>query len=278
MNNYILSGFADEFDKNIDGQLAMMKEQNVKFFEPRNITPDLNFADCTIEQAKEIKKKMDDIGARASAIGSPLGKIKLSDDVDAHMDKTKHVCELASILECDKVRMFSFYPREGGQDDKSWRDEAFEAVGRMLDIAKSYNITFCHENEHHVYGETPERCLDLMTTFEDKIKCVFDMGNFVLCGHDPIKAYELLKNYIAYFHIKDGTYQGEIVPPGCGEAKIAEIIKMHPTETFVSLEPHLMTADILKELTEKTYNQPYVYENKQAAYLDAMKRLKEILA
>ncbi len=46
------------------------------------------------------------------------------------------------------------------------------------------------------------------------------MGNFVLDGHDPIKAYNLLKDHVEYFHIKDSLYAGTIVPAGKGEAKI----------------------------------------------------------
>ena len=49
MNKYILSGFADEFDKDIDGQLAMMHEQGLEYFEPRSVAMGLNLADCTIE-------------------------------------------------------------------------------------------------------------------------------------------------------------------------------------------------------------------------------------
>ncbi len=275
MNKYILSGFADEFDKDIDGQLAMMHEQGLEYFEPRSVAMGLNLADCTIEQAKEIKRKMDSYNIKVSAIGSPLGKVKLSDDLDAHMEKTKHVCEIAGILGTDKVRMFSFYPHEG-KTLKECRNESIENVGRMLDIADSFNITFCHENEHDVYGENIENCVDLLKTFNGRLKAVFDMGNFVLCGCDPLKAYEEIGPYTEYFHIKDATASGAIVPPGCGEAKIAEILAMHKKPTFVSLEPHLMTFEGLANLTNRKYDNPYVYENKQVAFLDALKRLREI--
>ena len=62
------------------------------------------------------------------------------------------------------------------------------------------------------------------------------------------------------------------------EAKIKEILSMHKESTFVSLEPHLATFEALKTLTKTTYDNPYVYENKQVAYLDALKRIREILA
>lgn len=277
MNNHILSGFADEFDKDIHAQLSMLRENGVQYFEPRAIRPGLNVADLTADQAKELKAEMDENGIKASAIGSPLGKIKLSDDMDAHMEKAKRTFETANILGTPFVRMFSFYAPEGKTFDGQF-DAIVENLSRMADIADQFGVTLCHENEHDVYGEGPQECLDVIKASDGKIKAVFDMGNFVLCGHDPLKAYELLKDYVVYFHIKDSTYNGAIVPPGCGEAKIKEILSMHKESTFVSLEPHLATFEALKTLTKTTYDNPYVYENKQVAYLDALKRIREILA
>ena len=277
MNNLILSGFADEFDKDIQFQLPMLQENGVHYFEPRFIREGVNISDLSADEAKALKAEAEKYGVKASAIGSPLGKIKLSDDMDAHMEQAKRTFETANILGTPFVRMFSFYAPEGKNFDGQF-DAIVENLGRMVEIADSFGVTLCHENEHDVYGEGPEECLNVIKAFNGKIKAVFDMGNFVLCGYDPIKAYELLKDYVAYFHIKDATSQGAIVPPGCGEAKIKEILSMHNESTFVSLEPHLTTFEGLKALTNTTYDNPYVYENKQVAYLDAMKRLREILA
>ncbi len=277
MNNFILTGFSDEFDKDIQQQFPMLQQNSVHYFEPRFIHQGVNISDLTAAEAKALKAEAEKYGVKASAIGSPLGKIKLNDDMDAHMEKAKRTFETANILGAPFVRMFSFYALEG-KNFEGLRDAVMENLAKMVDIADQFGITLCHENEHDVYGEGPEECLDVLKTFDGKIKAVFDMGNFVLCGHDPIKAYELLKDYVAYFHIKDATFAGAIVPPGCGEAKIKEILSMHKEPVFVSLEPHLMTFDGLKHLTNKTYDNPYVYENKQVAYLDALKRFKEILA
>ena len=80
---------------------------------------------------------------------------------------------------------------------------------------------------------------------------MFDPANFVQCGEDTIKAFELLKKYIAYMHIKDSRDDGTIVPAGAGIGNIKYIIdelKKDGYDGFLSLEPHLGTFEGLKDL------------------------------
>jgi hypothetical protein len=66
----------------------------------------------------------------------------------------------------------------------------------MIDIAKSAGVILCHENEAKIYGDIPERCLELMNIFGGDLKCVLDMGNFVLEEVNPWDAYQTLKDHI----------------------------------------------------------------------------------
>lgn len=113
------------------------------------------------------------------------------------------------------------------------------------------------------------------------MRCVFDMGNFVLDGYDPMAAYKLLSDYIEYFHIKDAFYSGEIVPAGKGEAKIKEILDDYKVnggkDTFITLEPHLQTFSGLNALVGKSFDNPYKYEDQKAAFTDAVEKLKDLL-
>ena len=124
--------------------------------------------------------------------------------------------------------------------------------------------------------------MDLLKTFQGDLKCVFDMGNFVLDGYEPYPvAYELLKDYIQYFHIKDALYEGAVVPPGCGAGKISQILKRHMEETnadvLATLEPHLQTFDGLNALVGQNFENPYQYETQEAAFLDAINKIKTIV-
>ena len=280
MKNIIVSAFADEYSSDFDTQLGMLSDNGIKYIEPRFLYGK-NVADLTEEEAKDAAKKLSAYGFGASSVGSPLGKINLADDFSEHLEKAKRVFEVANILGTKNIRMFSFYLREGKTPDEC-RGEVIEKLGKMIDLADGFGVTLCHENEAKIYGESPKRCLDILNEFEGKLKAVFDMGNFVLDGYHPYPdAYEMLKEHVEYFHIKDALYKGAIVPPGLGEASIKEILAAHSEKTsknfFITLEPHLETFDGLNALVGKTFENPYKFASKEEAFLTAIKNLKEML-
>lgn len=279
MAKIILSGFFDEHSDSFDGQLEAMRGFGVKNVEIRHVDKK-NVSVLTKDEVAEVKTKLDAYGFGVSAIGSPLGKIKLDGDMDAHMETTRRVCETANTLGAKYIRMFSFYAPDG-KDITKMRSEVVDGLGRMLAIAKEHGVTLCHENEAEIYGATPERCLDLLKEFGGELGCVFDMGNFVLEQEDPIAAYRMLRDHIRYFHIKDALYEGAIVPPGRGNAKIGEILTEHKTfadkDFFISLEPHLQLFSGLNALVGRSFENPYKYDNAQVAFEDAYNKLLELI-
>ena len=276
---FLLSAFADEHSVQFDKQLKYLKENQVEYIEVRFVDGK-NIAELTDGELAEVKNNLISEGVNVSAIGSPLGKISLSDDFYAHLEKTKRVCYTANVLGTKNVRIFSFYLPDGITRDKA-KDEVVFRIGKMLDIADEYGVTLCHENEAKIYGESPKDCLELLNQFGGKLKAVFDMGNFVLDGYNPLDAYNMLKNHIEYFHIKDALYAGAIVPPGKGEADIKKILDEYKKEfnkhTFVTLEPHLQTFDGLNQLVGKTFDNPYKFKTKEIAFDTALNNIKEIL-
>lgn len=280
MKNIIVSAFADEYSSDFDTQLKMLADNGIKYIEPRFLYGK-NVADLTKEEANDAAKKLSAFGIGVSSIGSPLGKINLVDDFSEHLEKAKRVFEVSNILGTKNIRMFSFYLREGESPDEC-RGEVIEKLGKMIDLAEGFGVTLCHENEAKIYGESPERCFDILEEFKGKLKAVFDMGNFVLDGYRPHPdAYEMLKEHIEYFHIKDALYKGAIVPPGLGEASIEEILAAHSEKSsknfFITLEPHLETFDGLNALVGKTFENPYKFANKEEAFLMAIEKLKMLI-
>lgn len=242
MYQFILSGFADEIHPNLDVQLAALKKLRISHIEMRGVNGK-NLSDCTLEEAAAIKKELDRNGFALSSIGSPIGKIKITEDFAPHFEKFLHVLELSKAMEVKNIRIFSFYVEDGEWD--VYRDEVFSRMKRMVDSAKEAGVTLLHENEKHIYGDTPERCLELMQAFsKDGLRAVFDPANFVQCGVEPFPhAYEMLKPYIAYMHIKDAKMEsGEVVPAGQGDGNVPMILEdlaKSGYKGFLSLEPHL---------------------------------------
>lgn len=279
MANIILSAFADEYADSFEEQLQGLCKLEISHIEIRHVDKK-NVSKLTKDEVLEAKKLLDQYGIKVSAIGSPLGKIKLDGDIDGHIETAKRVFEYANILGAKYVRMFSFYAPKGC-DITEMKEEVFSALDKLISIAKEYGVILCHENEAKIYGDIPERCRELLDTFPD-LMCVYDMGNYVLEGVDPYpEAYRMLKDRIAYFHVKDALSAGAIVPPGCGEAKISEILAEHKKDTegdfFVSLEPHLELFSGLNALVGRSFENPYKYPDAKTAFTDAAEKLKELI-
>ena len=280
MANLTLSAFADEYSSAFDEQLNALNNFGINYVEIRGVDGK-NVSELTKLQVQEVKAKLNARNIGVSSIGSPLGKIRLDGDMDAHIEQAKSIYETAEILGAKNVRMFSFYLPDG-KSAVECKQQAFDAVGRLLKASEDFDVVLCHENEAKIYGESPENCRALLDYFNGKLKCVFDMGNFVLDGFKPYPdAYKKLFDYVEYFHIKDSLYAGAIVPPGKGEAQIKEILtdyrKNGKKDTFITLEPHLQTFDGLNALVGKSFDNPYKYETPQLAFTDAVEKLRGLL-
>ena len=279
MAKLIWSAFSDEYSQDLVEQCKALNGYGIEYMEARGVNGK-NISVLTKEELLEMKKVLADYGIKVSAIGSPLGKIRLDEDMAAHMDMAKRICETANELSAKYVRVFSFY-LPGGKTREECKGQVYDGMEQLVKISEEYGVTFCHENEAKIYGEAPEKCLELMNYFGGRLKAVLDMGNFVLDGHNPIKAYEMLKPYIEYFHIKDSLYAGAIVPPGKGEAQIKAVLDRYkaesPKDTFMTLEPHLQTFSGLNALVGKAFENPYKYENQQVAFTDAVEKLRGLV-
>lgn len=279
MKDLKISAFADEYADSFAEQLQALGRFGIKNIEIRLIGG-RSISVLEGSEIAEARRMLNDAGIHASAIGSPLGKIRLDGDMDEHLETARRVFEAANVLETGFVRMFSFYAPEG-KEISDMRGEVLGLLERLIVLARNYGVTLCHENEANIYGDTPIRCKELLDHFGGELKCVFDMGNFVLEGVEPYSAYELLKEHIAYFHIKDALYAGAIVPPGKGEAKIKEILLAHrkyaTEDFFVSIEPHLQTFSGLNALVGRSFENPYQYADAKSAFADAVTKFKELI-
>ena len=278
MNKLILSAFADEYADDLKAQCEALNDFGIEYIELRGVNGK-NVSVLTEGEVKETKKILDDYGIKVSSIGSPLGKIDIKGDLNGHFETAKRVYETANILGAKNVRMFSFYSKE--TPFNKCKSEIYSGLEKLVDLSDDTGLTLCHENEALIYGESPEKCLEIAEYFGGRIKCVFDMGNFVLDGYEPMSAYKLLFEHIEYFHIKDAFYTGAIVPTGRGEAKIKEILDDYKSngkkDAFISLEPHLQTFSGLNALVGKSFDNPYKYDDQKAAFTDAVEKLKGLL-
>ena len=234
-----ITGFADEIAPELTAQIAGLKGLGMSYVEMHGE----NLIYHTDEKVEQIKKTLDDNGIRLSALGSPLGKILITDDFTPHFEEFKRAVEISHKMECPTIRMFSFYlPQES--DPAAYEGEVFDRIGKFVDYASANDTLLLHENEKDIYGAMAPECKKLMDTFYgDHFKAIFDFANFVQCGQDTLEAYEMLKSYIAYIHVKDALKSDQsVVPAGYGDGNVAVILKRLSAsgfDGFLSLEPHL---------------------------------------
>lgn len=278
MENIKIYAFSDEASADIDKQIAALERNKLQGMEIRNVDG-TNVSDITEEKAKEVKSKLDASGLCVWSIGSPIGKIDITDDFGKHLDKFRHTLEIAKILDSRNIRLFSFYmPKRKNPD--SYKNEVIDRLGQFCEVAKGYDIVLCHENEKGIYGDTAERCLEIHKALPD-IKGVFDPANFVQCGVDTLKAWEMLKDYIYYMHIKDALPSGFVVPAGKGAGNVQKIAGEYISlgGTAFTIEPHLIAFKGLKFLEKfgEKKNISYKYSDSNTAFDVACNSFKELL-
>jgi 3-dehydroshikimate dehydratase len=215
----------------------------VTHMELRNVRG-VNVLDFDKALREEIRTKLRDNGMGVVCIGSPVGKVKISDPWPAHFERFKTAVELAEFFEAPFIRIFSYYPPETGGDMAPHRDEVLRRMNEKIDNLGGRNITLLHENEKGIFGDRGGSCFDLIVSVNSpKLRCAFDFANFIQVGEQPLSNWRRLKPYTVHIHVKDAKLKdGKIVLAGTGDGDIGRIVGdayQGGYRGFLTLEPHL---------------------------------------
>ena len=246
---WTLSGFSDEISPDLEEQCALVRKLGMSYLEFRSAwgTNVLDLDDDQLARAKEI---IDSHGLRVSSIGSPIGKIFIDEDFDAHLARARHGVDVAHHFGARYIRIFSFFIREG-QNPDDHRDEVLRRMSALADVAEHGDVIFLHENEKEIYGDIPRRCVDILETVgSPNLRAAWDAANFVQVGVRPhTEAFAAIRPYLEYVQIKDAVLAtGEVVPAGRGDGEMLDTIRalrQDGFDGFFSLEPHLSQAHSL---------------------------------
>jgi 3-dehydroshikimate dehydratase len=244
-----LSAFADEISPDLDEQVAVLLSEDIHFLDLRSAW-DTNVLDLSNEQVTQIKQVLDAEGIGVAAIGSPIGKVPIDASFDEQMLRLARAIELAHLFQTSYIRIFSFYAPGGAKSPSTtanregWRNEAIRRLRAMTVEARTAGIMLLHENEKDIYGDTIGYCVDLLQSINDEhFQAVFDPANFIQCGQTPYPdAYDQLRPWLRYVHVKDAHPDGAVVPAGEGASRWPELLqRLHQDgyDGFFSLEPHL---------------------------------------
>ena len=286
MRDYKLSGFIDEIAPDFETQLRAASGLGLRYACLRDIDGKRiqRFAPAEIETY--IRPLLNQYGIRVSCIGSAVGKIRLDDEAAYRQDleDLPKICQAAERLGCKYIRLFSFYgaysvTKEGWDAE---RPLVIEKMKGYLDAVKGYDVVLVHENEKRIYGDSPERCLDLFNELHDpQFRLIFDFANFIQSGYEPLKCYERMKGTIEEFHIKDAFLgSGLVMPAGAGDGHVREILQDafdHGYDGFLSLEPHLNNAAAAERLKEHALIPKSVEASPEVTFAAAFSAIEKIM-
>lgn len=241
-----LSAFADEISPLIDEQIKVCRTNGIYHIELRSASGK-NVLDFDDPFCDEIKAKLKANGMGISAIGSPIGKVKVTDPFEPHLERFKKAVKLAEFFETPYIRIFSFYPPKDGELMYSHRDEVMRRLEAMVEYVENRSVVLVHENESHIYGEMGKECLDILRTIDSpKLRNCFDFANYVVAGQNPLNCWDSLRSYTDHIHVKDAIFDGgKICPAGQGDGCVARLLEdawKTGYRGFLTLEPHLAHA------------------------------------
>jgi 3-dehydroshikimate dehydratase len=243
-----LSAFADEIADDLQEQITVLQSEGIHFLDLRAAWG-VNVLDLSDEQVSAAKQALDAAGIGVAAIGSPIGKVPLDSPFEEHLQRFERAIAVAHRLETLYIRIFSFYPPAGAsaQDWGAHREEVLRRMHELTLRAQAEGVILLHENEKGIYGDTIARCVDLLQSINSEhLRAVLDPANFLQCDQEPYPdAYERLRPWLEYVHVKDVRADGTLTVAGGGAAHWPELLQRLRADGYngyLSLEPHLALA------------------------------------
>jgi sugar phosphate isomerase/epimerase len=268
---WTLTGFADEISPELEEQLETLAQESMGHMEVRSAW-NTNVLDLSDDELDRIKAATAQRGIGISSIGSPIGKVPVTDPFGPHLERFRRALYAADVMESPYVRVFSFFVPEG-QEPGHYREEVIDRMGIMAGEAENSGVTLLHENEKEIYGDVPSRCLEILAGVgSPALRAAWDAANFVQCGVRPYtEGYASLRPYVEYVHVKDALSGSDsVVPAGEGDGQLPDTLsalRASGFDGFFSLEPHLASAG-----TYSGFSGPELFRKAAGVFKDLLRR------
>ena len=269
---WTLSGFGDEVDPDPRIQIAVLKALGAHHIEVRSAWG-VNVVDLDDDQLEALRTILAEQHMAVSVVASPIGKVDVALDADLEVQRLRRIIRVAHALGTPNIRIFSFF-RGDGVTVESIRDDVLVRMRLLADEAERERVTLLHENEKAIYGDIPERILDLVESVgSPALRLAWDNANFVQVGVAPFTdGYAALRPYLDYLQVKDAVAAtGQVVPVGEGDGQLLETLTALRDDGYVgfaSLEPHLLDGFELGG-----YSGPVEFGRAARAFADLLKQI-----
>ncbi|GIH19709.1 sugar phosphate isomerase/epimerase family protein [Rugosimonospora africana] len=246
---WALSGFGDEIDADPVVQLSVLQALGARHIEVRSAW-NTNVVELSDEQLDTLAALVAGRQMAVSAVASPIGKVDAFGDPETELSRFRRAVRAAQRLGSRYIRLFSFY-RPPGTAPADIRDTVLRQLRDYATVAEREHLVLLHENEKEIYGDIPDRVLDLIEAVgSPALRVAWDNANFVQVGVRPFTdGYSALRPYLEYLQVKDAlAADGTVVPAGEGDGELLATVTALRDDGyagFASLEPHLAVAGAL---------------------------------
>ena len=107
-STFMVFGFADEIDPDLETQLDVLGDLDIEYFDLRGVD-ETNVLDLSAAELTRIRDEINERGISISLIGLPIGKIGIMDDFEPHKERFEHAIEVAKFFNVEYIRVFSDY-------------------------------------------------------------------------------------------------------------------------------------------------------------------------
>ena len=253
-----LTGFADEAAVSIEDQIRATKELGWNAIESRCVNG-VQIHDLSDKEFDEVAGKLDDAGVRVNCFGSAIAnwgkRIDVGADFYKDIEQTGRAIRRMQRLGTRLIRIMSYAVIK----DRPMEDQLFaERVMRLNTLVPMFldaGIQPVHENCMNYGGQGWTYTLRLLDAVPG-LKLVFDTGNPVFTDdhtkpapYPKESSWEFFRHvcdYVAYVHIKDGTWSAEggtkYCWPGEGAGDVVKIcgdLVAAGYDGGISIEPHM---------------------------------------
>ena len=245
----------------LDNLIPMAKDFGIRYLElwgsnlEPNGKPAVNFYAFSDKDLQKAKAQIEDAGLIVGCISSGLGlDTTMTSDPEAFSEELVATVEAAAFFGAKVVNHYSDKIQPGKTPEIGRLHEYFDAALRR---AEELGIVLALENEAGDATGLPENMLDIVKAFDSpNFKTNFDATNYfhASCEAFPY-AYELLREEIAYVHIKNGR----LYRPGgfCPDTKwFGTAMTMEPgTIYYCEAKDGVVNIDgLLRRLSEDGYD------------------------
>jgi L-ribulose-5-phosphate 3-epimerase len=248
------TGFADEAEKSLDGQISTLKEAGWSAIELRLIGGK-NVCDLSDEEWGAVKDQLAAEQIRIVGFGGQIGNWArpITSDFQKDLDELHRVAPRMQEVGAKFLRIMSYpNPTEHPWSRENWRTETVRRLRDLAPIAEDSGIILAHENCSG-YGESPEGFLELIEAVDSPaFKLIMDTGNNSL-HHNSNEAtwdyYQRCREEIVHVHIKSAKPNPEggdwitcHVDEDPVQRRIIEDLENTGYDGWLSIEPHIKAA------------------------------------